>query len=278
LYEQFCKIAHIISKNDKKEILETEEIFINSDGVNAYKKFVKLKKEARKTKKRRTDINFITSELKNILTEIFAGSKTPKNVKKTYPLVNDLSQLIISKDLQLNDLRMLLSKDYETATHSLNVAIYTAVIGREMRLSNGDLKDIILSGLLHDIGKADISEKTLNKKTELNKYDNKEIKKHATFGVLLAKESGIIDQKILSGIHHHHERLDGSGYPNGFKGDHISLFARIVGISDVFDAISTNRGFQDSKKAFDAIIEMKKTMKDQLDNDIMGIFIKVLTA
>jgi HD-GYP domain-containing protein (c-di-GMP phosphodiesterase class II) len=274
----FSKIGHIIKRDDKRYFEEIDKIFIKSTDVSSYKEFMTIKHEKLKTQERNNNIEFIVSNIKNNLIDIYTGSNSPNNIKKLYPLATNLTKLIIRKNLKLKNLIDMISKDYHTATHSLNVSIYAAVLGRALGLSSNDLNDLILSGMLHDIGKTELPDKILNKPTILNEHEFKEIKKHPTLGFMLARKSGIINQKILSGIHHHHERLDGSGYPNGFKNDHVSQFARIIGICDAYDAMSTNRVFKGSEKTFDALIEMKRSMKGQMDNELIDVFIKVLTS
>ena len=274
----FSKIGHIIKRDDKRYFETIDKIFISTLGVDSYKELVSLKQEKLKAQKRNNSIEYIVSQIKDTLMEIFNISNSPNNIKKLYPLAENFTKLIVRKNLKFTSLMSMVSKEYHTATHSFNVSIYAAVLGRAIGLSSSDLNALILSGMLHDIGKTELPLKILNKPTALNEHEFKEIKKHPTFGFTLARRSGITDQKILSGIHHHHERLDGSGYPNGFKNDHVSQFARIIGICDAYDAMSTNRVFKDSEKTFTALIEIKKTMKGQMDSDLIDVFIKVLTA
>jgi HD-GYP domain-containing protein (c-di-GMP phosphodiesterase class II) len=274
---QFLKVGRIITKDDKKVFQETDEVYINSKDLDKYKAFVNLKKLAIELTKKAGDIDFTMYEIKRVLTDVFTKLCHIKNIQMVYPLVKNMANIIIDNQLKLKDLRKYISRDYTTATHSVNVSIYAAVIGMELKFSKGDMRDLLLSAILHDIGKNNIPDEILYKESKLNDYEYKEVRKHPTLGVLIAKEYGIIDKEILSGIHHHHERLDGSGYPNGSKNNNISLFARIIGICDTFDAMSTNRNFQDLKKAFDTLIEMKKSMNGKLDNELMGSFIKIIS-
>ena len=275
---QFTKFGRIITKDDKNVLTQAKKVYVKSEEFDNYTAFLKMKKLSIELVKKSEDLDFIMSEIKTVLSEIFQKKCHVKNIQLLYPLAKNLTSIIMNRKLKLDDLRGFISRDYTTSTHSLNVAIYAAVIAMELKLAFTDTNNLILSAILHDIGKINISKEILYKESKLTKYEYREIKKHPTIGVLLAKEYGIVDKDILSGIHHHNERLDGSGYPNGSKNHNISLFARIIGICDVFDAISTNRKFQDKKKAFDTLIEMKKTMNNQLDNELMGSFIKIVTS
>ena len=87
---------------------------------------------------------------------------------------------------------------------------------------------------------------------------------------------GITDERILSGIRHHHEKLTGDGYPDKLKGDEISYFARIIGVCDVFDALTTKRSYKDPMSTFESIKLMKEAMKGHLDFDIVNSLIRML--
>jgi HD-GYP domain-containing protein (c-di-GMP phosphodiesterase class II) len=89
-------------------------------------------------------------------------------------------------------------------------------------------------------------------------------------------ELGISDPRVLSGIRHHHEKMNGGGYPDNLKGDDISQFARIIGVCDVFDALSTKRSYKDPMSSFESLKLMKEIMSEHLDMDMVNAFIKML--
>jgi HD-GYP domain-containing protein (c-di-GMP phosphodiesterase class II) len=102
------------------------------------------------------------------------------------------------------------------------------------------------------------------------------MKKHPEMGYDIALKLGIADERVLTGIRHHHERLDGSGYPDNLKGEQISQFARIIGVRDVFDALSTKRSYKDPMSSFEALKLMKKEFVGHLNMDIVHSFIRML--
>jgi len=266
--------GHTITRTNKKELSLCKKLYISGKEVQNFKTHVAQKIEKQKAK---ADIRTISSEITAILEHIFQTAETSR-VRELFPLVKLLTKYLLSKRFQLQKLKELLVYEYTTQTHSLNVALYAGLLGKELKLTLSELNELILSALLHDVGKTKIPLKTLYKVEELSEHEHKELRKHPTMGFSIAREASVINQKILSGIHHHHERLDGSGYPNGLKGEHISLFARIIGICDTYDAMSTNRTFQDSKKMFDVLLEMKKDMQGKLDGELINTFIKLKTA
>ena len=132
-------------------------------------------------------------------------------------------------------------EDY-TFQHSVNVAILNGIIGKWMGLTPGELKELFLTGLLHDAGKTQIPLEILNKPARLNKKEMAAVKLHTAKGIaLLQKADAHVSGGVLAGIAHHHERNDGSGYPRGLAAPDIHLYARITAVADVYDAMTSDR-------------------------------------
>jgi putative nucleotidyltransferase with HDIG domain len=273
----FYKLKETFSAQNQQDLKKYEKVYINFEDLNSYKKYYFQKKASQTKIKKEVNLETITSALKSYIRHIFSHSVDMATIKKIYPWIAHLTTNILQENQNVKDLLHLISKDYETYTHSMNVAIYAALLGREINMVKTDLNKLVLSAMLHDIGKTKIDEKILYKTEPLTPHESKLIKMHATMGYSIVRATGVADKKILSGIHHHHERLDGSGYPNGFKNEHISQFARIIGICDTYAAMSSNRTYKESKKPFEILTEMKKELKDQLDGELINHFIKALT-
>ncbi len=152
-----------------------------------------------------------------------------------------------SERLFLDAIRALVSaieaKDPGTQGHTSRVSDYSVMIAQEMGLSASQINEIRISSLLHDLGKIGIHDTVLNKQGSLTPDERKQIECHPVIG---AKILGQMDalSGIVPGILEHHERLDGSGYPFGLKGEQISLLARIIMVADVFDAMTSSRPYR----------------------------------
>ncbi len=133
--------------------------------------------------------------------------------------------------------------DDVTYTHSLNVSIIAKAFGKWLNLESKMINDLGIAGLLHDIGKTQIPKSILDKPGKLTPEEYEEIKKHPIYSYQLASKQNLNDN-ILKGILMHHERYDGSGYPEGIKGEQINLFARILAIADVFEAMTATRAYR----------------------------------
>jgi putative nucleotidyltransferase with HDIG domain len=137
------------------------------------------------------------------------------------------------------------AKDPVTAGHSQRVASIAKDIGIWLNLSKGEQFDLEFTALLHDIGKIGVSDYVLNKQSVYTQNDFEQMKYHTIRGAEMLSEVGI-SEEIIDGVRHHHERIDGKGYPDGLKGDQLSLFAKIIKIADVFDALTSKRQYKDA--------------------------------
>ena len=173
-------------------------------------------------------------------------------------------------------LSQLKQKDHYTAQHSLNVCILSIVLGRHLNLPEKNLNNLGLCGMMHDIGNSQIPLAILNKPTKLTADEMQIMRSHTTLGYELLKSSNDMHLSAISVALTHHEQLDGKGYPRGMDRASISDFSKIVSIADVYDAITSNRVYQNSKTHLDAISTLTKVSGTQLDTLLVVKFIESL--
>jgi putative two-component system response regulator len=135
------------------------------------------------------------------------------------------------------------AKDSYTENHTDRVAHLSVELGKELGCDDRMRKILYIGGLIHDIGKIGVSETVLNKPGELLSDEYEEIKKHPVIGEEICRPLHTLSN-VLSIIRHHHEKLDGSGYPDGLRGDEISLAAQIVSVADIYDALTSDRPYR----------------------------------
>ena len=168
-------------------------------------------------------------------------------------------------------------KDPYTTGHSRGVAKYAVAIAKKLDMSSQEIEGIEVAAILHDIGKIGIHEDILNKPGKLDDEEWKEVKRHpeSSFNIL----NGIdFPWNIKPSIYSHHERYNGMGYPAGLKGDEIPLGARVLGVADAFDAMTSERAYRKGMSKEAAIEELKKVAGTQLDPEIVKVFIEMLMS
>jgi len=209
------------------------------------------------------------------INELLENPQLQENIEKTKEIVNTMVDIILQDDFTVSSFVSIMEYDYYTHTHSLNVSVYALCLGKEMKLNRNQLEELGTSALLHDLGKSKIDKSIINKNGKLTETEFKEVQKHPFYGWLLVKKMGISNKNILEGIRYHHEKMDGSGYPEALKGDQIHLYAKIISICDIFDALTTKRTYKEPVSTFDTLIMMKKEMSKQLDGAIINQFINI---
>lgn len=167
------------------------------------------------------------------------------------------------------------AKDPYTYRHSTNVTKYAVRIAREIRLTSHIIDNIRYAGLLHDIGKIGIKDSILSKPAKLSEEEYAIIQTHSAKGEEIIKSLPFLEE-VAKIVRHHHERFDGKGYPDRIKGENIKVEARIMGISDSFDAMITKRPYRDPLSLEQAKEELIKNKGGQFDPYIVDTFLKIL--
>jgi len=170
------------------------------------------------------------------------------------------------------------SDSYSLERHSLHVALYAVNLGYLLDFNKEKLLQIGLAGLLHDLGFTTVDENILLKDSELASEELEIIHLHPEKSVAIAKRNFIHDADITDGIMHHHERYDGSGYPDSLFKNEISQYAAMIGICDVFDALTTNRPYRKKFTYFEALKFMIKdeSMSKKFNRSYLQTFLKSL--
>ncbi|MBR2275261.1 MAG: HD domain-containing protein, partial [Lachnospiraceae bacterium] len=167
------------------------------------------------------------------------------------------------------------AKDEYTRGHSRRVSEYSAAIAEELGFKGDELRDIRFIGLLHDIGKIGVPDNVLNKAGKLSKAEYTLMQEHTTTGGEILKDITMIDNLDV-GAKYHHERYDGSGYPEGLKGEEIPLIARIIGVADAYDAMTSNRVYRRHLSHDRVVEELKKGRGSQFDPKVCDVLLKLM--
>lgn len=165
--------------------------------------------------------------------------------------------------------------DKQTGRHSLRVAVYSMLIAAELGFDADELENIRQIGLLHDIGKIGVPDSILSKPKKLTEEEYNIMKTHVDIGGEILKDFTHI-KNVADGAKYHHERYDGKGYNTGLKGEEIPLTARIIGLADAFDAMTSNRVYRKAISMDHVIDELKKGKGTQFDPSLVDILLGLI--
>lgn len=189
-------------------------------------------------------------------------------------LFNDLEELLIGSLRALTN--SIDAKDEDTRGHSERVALISRWIAEQLRdtgkLDYDEINKIYLAGLLHDIGKVGVHDSVLGKEDKLTEQEMDCMRRHPAIGAgILGEIRQMAD--IISGVLCHHERMDGNGYPHGLTGDRIPLMAKIIGLADSFDAMTSKRTYRKAMILEEALLEVERNLGTQFDEKVGRAFI-----
>ena len=174
-------------------------------------------------------------------------------------------------------LQMLDLRDAETGVHSTRLAEWAVRVAERLNVADDDLANIEVAALLHDIGKIGISDAILHKSGPLTEEEFASIRRHSEFGWSILRGLAGFEAAALY-VLHHHERVDGTGYPAGIAGDRIPIGARIVAVIDAFDAMVSDRCYRPGLPIEEAFSRLQASAGTQFDADIVREFIAVVCA
>ncbi|UCD54635.1 MAG: HD-GYP domain-containing protein [Candidatus Omnitrophota bacterium] len=169
------------------------------------------------------------------------------------------------------------AKDPYTKRHSIKVSNYAVLLAKKLKLPKEEIETIKLAAILHDVGKLGIKGKVLLKGGSLNRPEYEHVKKHSEMGVEIIKPFRFFNEVILI-IRHHHEKYDGSGYPDGLNGKNIPLGSRILAIADCYDALTSRRAYRKAYSSQQAMNIMKKENGSKFDSQLLDIFMSCISS
>lgn len=191
------------------------------------------------------------------------------------PLVEEISNSVMRNPGALISLARLKTADDYTYLHSVAVCALMIALARKLGLDEQETREAGMAGLLHDLGKAGVPLEVLNKPGKLTEEEFALVKKHPEQGYKLLSESKGASQASMDVCLHHHEKFDGSGYPEGLAGENISLLARMGAVCDVYDAITSNRPYKAGWDPAESIKRMAE-WKGHFDPVVFQAFVKSL--
>lgn len=214
---------------------------------------------------------------REVVGDLFEQARLGKalDAERCLPVVEAVTDSIDRNPHALLTLTRLRKRHEYTYMHSVSVCGLMVALARQMGMDEATSREAGLAGLLHDIGKSMLPEDLLDKPTKLTSEEYAVIRTHPVRGWEILQEGRLTSEHALDVSLHHHERMDGAGYPHNLVGDKISLFARMGAICDVYDAITTHRAYKTRWDPAESLARMQK-WKGHFDEDIFAHFIRTV--
>jgi HD-GYP domain-containing protein (c-di-GMP phosphodiesterase class II) len=219
----------------------------------------------------------IYSVSQGVLKDAFQNPRSGDLVSRTERVITPTVDYILKGKHSVQNLISIMSYDYYTFTHSINVCVFTVALASQMGMNDSsELKEMAIGALLHDIGKSEVPKAILNKPGRLTNEEMKVMQEHVMLGERILSANPRITRFGMLPVSLHHEKLDGKGYPRALQGEQIHRYGRIAAIADCFDAMTTSRTYRAAMSGFEALGIMKGQMGSQLDQTLLDEFIPLL--
>lgn len=209
---------------------------------------------------------------------LFANTEALNLLYRARALVIAISNFVFRNDDIIKSFVKICNYNYSEATHCVNVLIYALCFLQRVGIRDvGWIQNFSTGVLLFDLGRNNVDKMILERNGPLNPSQWKVMKMHPVWSEEVLKAHGIIDEVILNIVCHHHEKLNGKGYPDGWRGDQIPQYVRIVTICDIFDALTTKRAYGDAVDSFSALKLMHEEMTGEIDSELHKVFVKMMS-
>jgi len=219
---------------------------------------------------KRDNAEFLSNELK-LLTAIASQAAIALENAKLYRNFESMFVSIVRSFAEAID-----AKSAWTAGHSERVTEYSVAIAKTLKVDRAFMEEIRTCGLLHDVGKIGIPEMILDKREKITEAESRAIKQHPLKGARILEHIHTF-KNIIPGVKYHHERWDGTGSPEGLKGESIPFIARILAVADTYDAITSKRPYREERGKQEAVEEIKRCSGTQFDPLVVDAFLSAVS-
>lgn len=278
----YCQKNTLFSDSARQRLLDNDitQLYIDRGQRRDYARYIEqhlaeIVADASITPEEKSDILYTSAT--GAVEDVMSGTELMENVSRAKDIVKHTVTAMFGSRVQIKHFLKVSAMDYDIATHSVSVATYSVALAQAAGYGDAaTLRELANGSMLHDIGKSKVNRDILTRKGPLGRQEWEEIERHPVYSHEMCIESGCLGEIALDIALHHHEKLTGNGYPDGLSGKAISPLVRIVTISDIFDALTTERPFQAACSTFVALSRMRQEMAADLDKDLFRYFVGMM--
>jgi putative nucleotidyltransferase with HDIG domain len=269
------------TENTLQKLLENKvsHLFVPHKSRDKYQIYIeknldKILEDNKVPDEKKAGILYETSQ--NLMKDVLEKPDYGDNIRRSKDMVTNTVSYILRGQTAFRNLLTISSFDYYTFTHSVNVCTFAVALARQLGHKNEEfLNELGIGALLHDIGKSKISERIINKRTNLSTMEFELMKKHPKMGVEILAQTDMISAGAYYPVLQHHERGGGTGYPNGLDLNEMHEYSRIVAVVDTFDAMTTKRVYQKAMETFPTL-KIMFSLREQYDEKMLEAFAKLM--
>lgn len=211
-----------------------------------------------------------------LIKDAMADPRAKEVIQRTEAMAGNMTKFIFSDEATMEQLLKVTSYDYYTYTHSVNVTLFSISLSVRLGFDEALMHRIAHGALLHDLGKSQLDISIINCKGKLDDGQWDAMKRHPVYGCEILAEQGVTDDLIMMIVRNHHEKLNGTGYPDGLVGHDIPPAVRVVTVCDVFDALTSRRSYKPSLDSFHALKLMHEEMREEIDQQYFKVFVTMM--
>lgn len=263
------KIATLHSKDSG------ESFFVHNDYKQTYRDYIKTLMNSDKISNNDKAIILRESSIA-ILEDLYETPDIGNALEQSKPIITELLKFMDLAPESIGNLISLSSHDFYTYNHSFDVSIYSLGLGQALGFDTKTLEELGQSSLFHDIGKRNVPLEILCKKGPLDETEWVQMRLHPTYGLKILSKHNDISDAIKAACYEHHESWSGGGYPQDISGNEIHPFARIIALTDTYDAMTTQRSYNTPLKPAEALNMMKEKLHGRFDPDMLNAMYSTL--
>lgn len=258
---------------------QIEYLYIHQGQLPQYRRYIennmpKILSDVSVPIEEKTQLLHLTAQ--GIVREVFEEAVTGDELERGRSMVNNTVELLFGQKTSLRQLIQTASVDYDLYTHSVNVCVIGLALAQRMGFAADKLMEFGCGALFRDIGMMNVDGAILAKGGSLSVAEFRKIQQHPIDSEQMLKDMNVDSPIALAVARHHHEKMDGSGYPDGLTGEDIPILVRVCTVVDIFDALTTNRKHKKALSSFEALNVMSTEMRHELDRDILRSLITLL--